>query len=264
MGTAAGHAVGGGLLLLCLAWGRSGLKLNFSQMWIESEMSGRLLRIGVPGGIDTMLILSCHLWFVALINGLGNQQAAAHSLAIRIESLAYLPGTAFQVAATTLAGQSLGARDPRRASYNIWTSLAIATLVLVAAAMMFYFQGTNLAMFFTGGQNEATANQAAKLLRIASFAMPSLAATMILSGALRGAADTRCTMLINVFGMLGVRIPLTWLVIGPWSGIVFTSSATGSNAMLVGAWWAMFADLTVRAILLTARTLQGGWKHQPV
>ena len=53
-------------------------------------------------------ILGCQFVFVAVINRIGDEAAAAHGLAVQIEALAYMPGSAFQVAAATLAGQFLG------------------------------------------------------------------------------------------------------------------------------------------------------------
>ena len=60
-------------------------------------------------------MILCQMWFVSIVNNLGTVAAAAHGIALKIEALSYLPGSAFQIAATTLAGQYLGAKDERRA-----------------------------------------------------------------------------------------------------------------------------------------------------
>ena len=70
----------------------------------------------MPGGLDVMGVLFCHFVYLAIINALGTEAAAAHGLGVQIEALAYLPCFAFQVAASTMTGQFLGAGDPRRAS----------------------------------------------------------------------------------------------------------------------------------------------------
>lgn len=270
-GTAMSHVVGAAILLVMLLRGRAGLRLEWSNQangdsLFDWSLCRRLLNIGIPGGVDVMLILFCHLWFLALINGLGTAQAAAHSLGIRIESLAYLPGAAFQVAATTLTGQYLGAKDPRRAGQSVLICIALGGGVMSLAGCAFYFFGQQMATFFTDGKNIETATQAATLLRIAAATMPMLATSMIVSGALRGAGDTRWPMIINVLGMLGVRIGLLYLVLNTptlraWFSRLGESAAYG---ILQAAWWTMVLDISIRAILVLGRLLQGGWKQTEV
>ncbi len=72
---------------------------------------------------------------------------------------------------------------------------------------------------------------------------------MILSGALRGAGDTRWPLAFTLIGFLGVRIPLTWLL------------ALHLQWGVRGAWYAMAADLLVRCGLVVYRFWQGGWKE---
>lgn len=264
LGTAISHVVGASILVGVLLRGRVGLRIRPRQLTYDHDLSMRLLRVGIPGGIDVLLILFCHLWFLALINQLGTAQAAAHSLGIRIESLGYLPGAAFQVAAITLAGQYLGAKDSTRAGRSVLISVLLGGGVMVAAGISFYFGGFAWASFFTGNANSATAAQAAFLLKIAAFAMPTLAVSMIVSGALRGAGDTRWPMLINMIGMLGVRVPGTYLAMGPLAGWASTLAANANDGILRAAWLMMFVDLAVRAVLVSLRFFHGGWKDTKV
>ena len=264
LGTAISHVIGAAILMAILLRGRAGLRIRLSGMKLDRSLSFRLLRVGVPGGVDVLLILFCHLWFVALINGIGTAQAAAHSLGIRIESLAYLPGTAFQVAATTLAGQYLGAKDPERAKRSVLISVLFGSVVMILAGVVFVFGGQWLTELFTGGANPDTANQAATLLRVAALAMPFLAIAMITNGALRGAGDTRWPMVINLIGMLGVRIAGAYLVLGPlinWAGSL---SSNREDGILIAIWFVMVADLVVRSTLVAARFFQGGWTETKV
>src|SRR5262249_50288878 len=92
------------------------------------------------------------------------------------------------------------------------------------------------------------------VMRVVSFALPALATINVLSGALRGAGDTRWPWLIVLFGYLLVRMPLTYLLATP-------TDLGGLGWGLYGAWIAMFADLSVRGILVAARFLHGGWKR---
>ena len=109
---------------------------------------------------------------------------------------------------------------------------------------------------FLGEQNLGVAREAAPLLRIVAFSMPSLAILMVVSGALRGAGDTRWPLLVTVVGFLLIRIPaaywLAWSEL-PWLG------AVGWGLGVRGAWYAMLGDVVLRSGLVAWRFLHGGW-----
>ena len=261
VGTACGHGVGGLILACLLLAGRAGLRIRFHRLTPDLSLIRRLLRIGIPGGLDYAVILACHLIYVAIINRVGTAAAAAHGLGIAIESMAYLPATAFQVAAMTMAGQMLGARDPRRAVSSGWLACCVGGGLLTGAGLLFFFTPTTLTTFFTG-TNDPTAQTTIPLLRVVAFAMPSLAITMILAGALRGAGDTRWPLAISLVGYLGIRIPgacfLAWdEVTVPWTTFVLPGCGWG----VLGAWYAMLADTLLRSVLVVARFCHGGWKR---
>ncbi|MDZ7620846.1 MAG: MATE family efflux transporter [Patescibacteria group bacterium] len=262
LGTAAGFAVGGVLVAALLLRGRWGLWCEWRRFRPNRGLIRRLLRIGLPGGADMLSIIGCQLWFIALINRLGAVALAAHGVALCVESLAFMPGTAFQVSATTLVGQALGANDPRRAARSVHAALLWGGGVMVLAGLFIYPNALLLAGLFVRGEHGHVAELAAPLLRTVSLAMPALAVTMVLNGALRGAGDTRWPLLFSLIGFLGVRIPLTcWLtqdtVYLPFADVTLA----GRNLGVLGAWYAMSADLHVRALLAATRFLQGGWKH---
>ena len=89
----------------------------------------------------------------------------------------------------------------------------------------------------------------APCLRVVSTAMLPLAILMVLSGALRGAGDTRWPLVFSSIGFAGVRMPLA---------ILFTQIFLWG---VIGAWYAMAIDLSVRALLVAWRFLHGGWKR---
>lgn len=262
IGTSLGYCSGGLLAAGLLIRGRSGLHLNWRRMRPDLPFIRRLLWIGVPGGADMLSIIGCQLWFVALINQLGDLAAAAHGVAIRVESLAYLPGAAFQVAAATLAGQYLGARDHHRASRSVITALLVGGGLMMMAAMAFFFAAPQLAMLLVGGRQARIALAAAPLLQTIAVAMPALALNMILSGALRGAGDTRWPLAFTIVGFVGVRLPVAyWLCFDTLSipGTNWTLSGWGLG--IQGAWYAMVVDLAVRATLVLYRFWHGGWRR---
>ena len=252
IGTTGGY-VAGALAMLVMLWsGRAGLRLRLRWLKPRGDLMRRLLRIGVPGGVDVMLIIVCHLWFLSLINRFGDVAAAAHGVGVRIESLAYMPGAAFQIAAGTLAGQFLGAGNARRAGRSVLAACLTGCGLMTFVGALFFFAGEPLARIFVDAEKQNIIHLAAHLLGIISWAIPLLGLQMILTGALRGAGDTRWPMLFSIIGFLGIRLPLTYYVFG------YTTWG------VQGAWWAMVIDLSARCAMVTWRFFHGGWKRTAV
>jgi putative MATE family efflux protein len=260
IGTAIGHGGGGLILIVVLLRGRAGLRLSWAQLRPDRELLRRILRIGLPGGLDQLGVLACHLGYASIINRLGTQATAAHGLGIQIEALAFLPGSAFMVAAATLAGQSLGAANPRAAARSIVQCWLAAASVMSLAGVVFYHFGGHLAEFFNGGQADDVTQLAAALLKIIAFGTPFHATLMVFTGGLRGAGDTRWPLLITFAGLCGIRLPLAALLAWPEVSLG-PLTIPGLGWGVQGAWTAMVSDLIVRALLIVCRFQLGGWRQ---
>jgi putative MATE family efflux protein len=262
VGTACGHTVGGLLLLVLLLAGRAGLRVGPATLRPDRALIRRVLRIGLPGGIDVLSVLTCQLIYVSIINSLGTLSAAAHGLGLQIEALAYLPGAAFSVAATTLSGQCLGAGQPERATRSVLLTCLVAFCVMSGAAVVFATSGHRLTTFFTGDPANAAGVVTAQLLKIVAVSTPALGVVQVLIGGLRGAGDTRVPLLITFVGLLLIRIPLACLLAWdrfelPMLGVTISAVGWGVH----GAWWAMNTDVLTRALLVSLRFWHGGWRR---
>jgi putative MATE family efflux protein len=263
VGTVVGHICGAVLILLLLFKGRAGCRLTFAAMRPDRDLIRRILRIGIPGGADSLGVVTCHILFIRVVNQLGELASAAHGVAIQIEALAYMPGSAFQIAAATLAGQYLGAGQPQRATRSVVMACLVAGAVMALAGGAFYLAAVTLVEFFLDPaiHSQEVVALAARLLRIIAYAMPALAITMVLTGALRGAGDTRFPLFFTFVGFLLLRIPLaTYLAHDslaiPGTGVAIEGLALG----VVGAWYAMVIDVVFRCLLFIGRFTHGGWK----
>lgn len=262
IGTLTGHMIGGGIILWWLCRGRSGLRLQRHLLVPDRDLIRRLLRIGLPGGADVLALIGCHLTYLSIINRLGTLAAAAHGLGIQIEALSYLPGTAFAVAATTIAGQSLGALNPQRAVRGVGLTCAITVTFMSFAACVLYFFGDEFATFFTGDVNSPVSQLTGRLLRIAAFASPFLGLLQCIVGGLRGAGDTRLPLIITFVGLIGIRLPFAcFLAWDQFTLPLFEITIQGMGWGVTGAWWAMAADVFIRSMIATARFIEGGWKR---
>src|SRR5882757_6174238 len=262
IGTAIGHCCGATILLALLAGGRAGFHLRPDGMRPDFDLIRRILRIGIPGGIDVVLVNICQMIFLRIVLSLGDAAAAAHGVAIQVEALGYMPGGAFQVSAATIAGQYLGARDLIRARYSVIQTCIVAAAVMVLAGMIFYVAATPLAGFFLTGQIQSVVPLAAHLLRIVAFAMAPLAVVLVLVGALRGAGDTRWPLALNLLGIVLFRVPVAYYLTRRELYLPLLGwSIYGANLGVVGAWYAMVLDIVIRCILLMLRFRHDAWQR---
>ena len=254
-GTLVARFAGGLLIVLVLARGVSGLKIEVRQLRVVGKSARRILRIGGPAAIDGAITWGGQFLFLMIIArlddaGRGSAVFAAHIVGVRLEGITYLPAVAWGAAAATLIGQSLGAGRPDRAmaaghetaKQCGLLSLVIGVIFLVAAPWLF-------GLMHTSG---AVVEEGTVPFRVnAMFQLP-LALSIIYTSALRGAGDTKFPLVAHVVGIYVVRLPVAW-----WAGVVLGGG-------LLGAWIAMSADVVVRSVLLVWRYRRGGWLRTEV
>ena len=261
VGTALSHTAGCLAVLAVLARGRYGLRLRPALLVPDFPLIYRLLRVSVPASVDSLSIGLCQLWFLSLVNALGEVPAAAHGIVIRCEGLGYMSGQAFAVAASALVGQNLGAHRPKAAAHAAWVALGLGCAVMSVMGVLFFTFAPDMIRVFSPSERQQPIVEAGvPVLRLVAFAMPALSAIIVLTGALRGAGDTRYPILFTWFGFLVVRIPLAYLLTRSVVELGPLGRVYGWELGLVGAWSAMFADLLVRGVLFFARFLGGRWK----
>ena len=263
IGATCGHWCGATIILAILLRGSGRLKWSWAQARYDRELMRRILRIGLPAGFDLISVIACHMTYAWIIFRLGTAAAAAHGLGVQIEALSYLPGSAFAVAAATLAGQSLGAGRPDLAVQRVAVACLGALTIMSCAGLLFYFSGRQLALFFTGAESPVTSHTG-ELLKIVACGCPAMAVLQVLTAALRGAGDARVPLAITFVGLVGVRIPLAALF--AWSVVILPGGASVSGLALgvEGAWLAMVLDVTLRAGLILWRFAGGQWRQVKV
>jgi Na+-driven multidrug efflux pump len=241
------------------------LQLELAQFRPRLDLQYRLLRVSVPAAFDSMSVVVGQFWFLSIVNQMGAHATAAHGIALQWESLGYLSGAAFATAAMTLVGQNLGAGRPDQAAKGGWLAFVLGCGVMSLMGAIFYLLAPQMFVIFCDKPEQAPVIAlGVPVLRLVAFAMPALASTIVFTYALRGAGDTRVPVLFTWTGFFIVRIPLAYLFtrtevsLGPF-GVV-----PGLGLGLLGAWYAMFADIVVRGAFFWWRFARGSWKLQKV
>lgn len=243
--TAFSRGVAGLIVLYILFIGRQGVRINFS-VKPDLDVIRKVIKIGLPASGERVIMSGGQMLFSVIVLGLGTAQYAAHHLAIVAESISYMPGFGFSMAATTLVGQGLGAGNPKLAEQSGYTTWKLGALVMCGMGLIFMIIPEYLIMIFN--RDPEIVRYGAMCLRMVALAQLPFSSTMVMTGALRGAGDTVPPLIIAVIGMWGVRLTLAWLLV------------TQLDLGLLGAWMAMVTDLWVRGIITFLRFRSGRWK----
>jgi multidrug resistance protein, MATE family len=243
LGAAAGRGAGGLLATAVLFAGRKGLTLRLRGFVPDVVQLKRIMNIGMPAGAEQVLMRMAQTVFAVTVAGLGTQAFAAHQLALQGESISYMPGFGFSVAATTLMGQGLGAGDPGRARADARLAHVLAVISMSIMGVFFFVFAAEIMHVFI--DDAAVIALGVWPLRLVAFSQPALATAMVVSGGLRGAGDTRSTLLITAAGFWIIRIPLALLLVVPFG--------------LIGTWIAMGLDINIRGLLMFLRFRSGRW-----
>jgi putative MATE family efflux protein len=245
----------GSLFLFALMFsGRTVISLRLrsfrpSRTFFKPDLAvmARIFRIGIPAALERIVNSFGQLLYTRVVAGLGTIAFAAHSLALNVESLSYMPGIGLSVAATTLVGQKLGAGKPLEAESNGWECMMLGLMIMGIMGAVFFIAPAALLRLYTG--DAAVVAMGVVALRIVAFTQLPESVGFVLSGALRGAGDTRSVLVITGVGVWAVRVGLSlvFVFVLHWG--------------LVGAWLAMLLDWVFRSGYLILRFRTGSWKE---
>jgi putative MATE family efflux protein len=203
--TAISEVVGALIVATVLFRGKKVIKLSWRDSFhLEWNTLRRVLRVGIPAGIEQGFMRIGQVTYTMIISSLGTVAFAAHQIALNAESFSYMPGFGFSLAATTLVGQGLGAHDPNGAERAGMEAAKLAAVVMSCMGVLFFVLPQLMVGIFT--HDPAVISLSSQVLRIEAIAQPALALVMVLSGGLRGAGDTRVIMVITGLGFCCVRI----------------------------------------------------------
>ena len=248
LGTACSYAFS--FLILAYAAGiRSPiLRLTDKASWaVESSVLKKALSISIPMGLEHSALTIAQIVSTRIVAPLGTIPLAANSFGITAEAFCYMPGYGIGSAATTLVGQAVGAKRKDLAKSFAWLSTALGIVLMTMSGILMYVLCPYVFAFLTPVQE--VRDLGVQVLRIELLAEPLFAASIVATGALRGAGDTLVPGILNLISMWGVRITLASILV--------------KRMGLPGVWTAMSIELQVRGILFLIRLARGRWlaKH---
>lgn len=249
LGTLLARALGVAVGLAILYNGRNVIRLLPGSYFPDLRMFRDILSIGVPSGLQGVVRNSAQILVLRLVTSTaaGTYGAAALAIGIQVESLAFMPGLAISIAATSLVGQSLGAWRVGDAKRRGDASLLLGALVMSSIAVPIFLFAPFWVRLFDPSAHPLVVDAGTSYLRINALSHPMLAFAMVLNGALRGAGDTRPGLVGTVLGRWVVVVPVAWFLAFPlgWG--------------IEGVWWALFLGTGVSALWVWLRWRSRAW-----
>jgi MATE family multidrug resistance protein len=207
----------------------------------------RLLRMGLPIGGQWCVGMTSFAFFTTLVARMGDESMAASQAFVMLLSLSFMQAVGISVAASTLVGRYVGARDLDGARESFRSSIALGVLLGIGVAALFVLAPGPLLRIFTDDPTVVSLGR--PLLVIGAVFQLFDAIAIITQGALRGAGDTRWPFVIETAFGWGVFVPLAYTL-----GIVLDGG-------LAGAWLGGAISLALSSAALVLRFRAGAWER---
>lgn len=182
--------------------------LEYSRIYLDRRMLGRIIRIGIPAGLQSIMYSSSNVLIQASINSLGTDTVAAWTAYSKIDSLFWMIVSAFGISITTFVGQNYGAGKTQRLRKGVRICMGMTFATTLVLSFMLYFWGIYGYHLFT---NDAEVIEiGVSMMRYMVPVYFTYVTIEILSGALRGAGDSWIPMVICLIGICALRV--SWLM----------------------------------------------------
>ena len=212
----------------------------------------RILRVGIPAGIENGMFQIGKLSVSSLTSTLGTAAIAANAVANTTTTFLNIPANAVGMAALTVVGQCLGAGEKEQAVYYsrrlLLTAYCGAWIMNISAFL--FANKFAISLFHLSPEAQAMALEVMVWFNIVSlFFWPS---SFTLPNILRAAGDARFTMSVSIFSMWAFRVGFCYLMVLAFHG------------GLLSIWTGMFLDWVFRSLCFFVRFVRGRWMDQNV
>ncbi len=184
-------------------------RLELGKIRLDGRMFGRIIRIGLPAGLQSIMYSSSNVIIQASVNSLGTDTVAAWTAYSKIDSVFWMVVNAFGISVTTFVGQNYGAGKQDRVRKGVRVCMGMTAVTTVIISLVLYYLGIYVYSLFT--TDTVVVDIGIKMLRFLVPTYFTYIAIEILSGALRGVGDCWVPMIISCFGICVIRI--LWIVL---------------------------------------------------
>ena len=233
------------------------LRYNTMNGWrLERSLFSRLMRYGLPNGVQFFLEIAGYTIFILLIGRQGTYYLAATNIAFNINSLAFMPMIGLGIAISILVGQYLGENNPAIAERCVYSGFFVMfSYMAIVASLYLFVPNIFLAPFTVMAKSESfefIKETTIILLRFVAFYSLFDALNIAFSYAIKGAGDTRFVMIIIIIDSLVVLVIPSYIAL-----VVF-------HAHIYVGWALASTFIVILGITFLFRFLGGKWKSMRV
>ena len=184
-------------------------KLHLNKIKIDKEILKRILLIGIPTGLQSVLVCFSNIIVQSKVNLFGLDVMAALTVYYKVEGFIYMPIEALAMAASNFIGQNIGAKNVDRVKKgkSLSMKMCVGMTVLIGGIIMLF--KTPILHIFT--EEKEVVKYGSQFIMFIVPLYFIYAMNQILSGVLRGAGKTFVPMIIGLVCMCGFRVG--WLVV---------------------------------------------------
>lgn len=197
-----------------------------------------LLFLAIPSSMEEAAFSTSRLLGTFIIMRAGTIPFAANQIANIVESMSFMPGMGFGTAATTLVGMKIGERNYKKAKEYGYACAFGAVIMMGVFGIVFLLMPGFLVDLFVNEDERKVVYLASLCLFIGAFEQPSIALSLVFSGALKGAGDAKSPFIVSLLTSWLIRVPLIFYFIR----ILKLS--------IIYVWWITVIQWTVDAILM--------------
>ncbi|WP_066253049.1 MATE family efflux transporter [Hydrogenophaga flava] len=214
---------------------------------LDRAILGKVMRIGLPTGLQMVVISLSELVILALVNGHGSQATAAYGAVTQIVNYVQFPALSIAITASILAAQTIGAGRTERLGAILKTGLGLNAALTGGLVLLGYAVSSwALGLFLTQDSVHA---QAQHLLHLMLWSILVFGFQAVIGGIMRASGDVLVPMAISVFCILGVQLPVAY--------------ALDARLGLEGIWIA-FPVAYVTMLVLQSAYYAGVWRHRKI
>lgn len=193
------------LVVIALMKRSDACKLELKKMRFHGVQMAKMLRIGLPAGIQSALFSISNVLIQSSVNSFGDIFMSGNAAASNIEGFVYVSLNAFHQTAVNFIGQNAGAKQYKRVFKTLWICLGCVAVVGLVLGSLAYSLGPTLLSIYITDSQEAIGYG---MVRLAYICLPYFLCGLmdVSTGALRGLGASFVPMVISILGVCGIRI----------------------------------------------------------
>ena len=219
---------------------------------LEPWLVGRLVRFGMPTGLQYSLEVAAFALFMVIVGRIGTIELAASGIAFNLNMIVFMPMVGLAVAVSSLVGRYLGAERPELAERVVGSAFVLSLVYMSACGLLYLFGAPLLLAPYAAGADPASfptiAGIATVLLRFVAIYSIFDMLNLIHAAGLRGAGDTVYPMALTfALAWVGMLVPA-------WVGCILL------GAGVYYAWTTASLYVFLLGLLMRRRFRSGAWK----